>query len=226
MQSVVRRIRTIGNFENAGGMTAQQAPIGTPFLLAARANNVTTLTTTRDVPAGSLVVLEIGAFTTPSVSLLPATVTDNAGNTFVFAVEDSVSYADTLWSCLNVNHMPVGTVITFSGSQSVSISAVAVSGANGGLDKTNHTGNGSAVTSTSFSTGALSSNNEIVFCGINDTNGLGTWTEGAGFTPLGSGSGGRPPSYQIVNSTAPVTWAPSWTTATDYSAVIASFKAG
>ena len=123
--------------------------------------------------------------------------------------------------------MPLGSVFSVvPTSQQVGFSAVAFSGATGGVDATNSTQGGPAG-SLSISTGALAQASEIVFASLETNLGGGIFTEDSNFTTINPGDEVADAvswAYSIVSSTASVTYAPSFNT-DYYGVVIASFKA-
>lgn len=214
------------------GSSGPPPPIGPPTKLfsAAFVNVVSGLPSTGtsvDAPAGSLIVVALlNQVQNQGVSSL----VDSAGNTYTQAESSALSlsyYSTSIWYCSNtLNDLPSGGTFTptTTGGATVFIQAVAVSGANGGLDQTateNVTGTGF-----SLSTGALASASEIAFGAWNPSNLFGTYTEGAGFTTIIADNGFIVFSYDIVSTNTAITWAPSWTSSVAASPVLATFKAG
>jgi hypothetical protein len=191
--------------------------------------NSSTLTTTADIPPNSLVI----------VTLVPAsgantvsTLTDGHGNTYTQAGSGSGgSFPTFIWySSATPNDIPAGSTFTATGtdpSNTLILSIAYVQGYNGGLDKTNGAQTGTGVTTFSLNTGGtLTQASEIVFGAWHPYSGVTSYTEGSGFTYLVNdvfANAGL--SYQVVNSTAQVTWSPTYGPATQASTFIATFKA-
>ena len=216
----------------------QTAPPNTPIVVGInRTANSSTLTTTADIPPNSLVVVTLvpasGANTVSSL-------TDGHSNTYVQAGSGSGgSFPTFLWysqettnpdgtKAGTLHDIPAGTTFTATGtdpSNTLILSIAYVQGYNGGLDKTNGAQTGTGVTTFSLNTGGtLTQAAEIVFGAWHPYSGVTSYTEGSGFTnSINDISANAGLSYQIVNSTAQVTWSPTYGPATQASTFIATF---
>lgn len=207
--------------------------IGAPSIICqtkGEASGAASSPTTADVPAGSLIVL--------------AVLNDSQGNSPITAVRDSAGneYQQAVQSAPQLQHfctgifflsdtpgdLPAGSTFTVeTAGGTYDLVALAIAGANGGLDATksvNGFGN-----SASLATGALASASEIIISVMTMTSVLVTWTPGAGFATLvdnhGNGSWGANLDFKIVSSPAGVNDDPSWDhDPQNYAAVLASFK--
>jgi hypothetical protein len=211
--------------------------IGTPVSVG---SNLTfssqSLVTTAQIPAGSLITVFVGA-SISNQSMSGVTISDGI-NTYTLAIQNvqtSGVFSAGLWYCSNCITVPLGTTFTASPAATGPVPFVSgiayVSGANGGLDKTNSSVSASAL-GFSLATGSLNNSSEVIFGALSTGATFLTYTEGAGFTSLyGTNAqilaGGSNFVYDVVSSTSSVAWAPSWTAATSpsYSGVIASFMA-
>lgn len=213
------------------GDAIQAAPIAPPIYLGAQhANYPAFITTSADAPAGSLIVVYTGEWYGSGGYAVP-TVTDSAGNTYVMAVSNTVTPGiptSAIFYSLNSAHdLPAGGTITATwpaGNGQLS-EAYDISGANGGLDVATSTVNTGNVQTVSLSSGTLALPNEVIFAAVNPNNGDSGFTEASGWTTSGVGFGNYDFAYQVANSTASVTYDPSWTASgSPISAVLASFK--
>ena len=218
-------------------------PIGTPQSVG-NSGSVSTvgastmpMITTAAISAGDLVVVAVYNNTTNGPS---CTAVSDGSNTYtkVTSVKSNVGGADnSLWFCANAAAVASGATITatFSGvggaGSAGTLAAARVTGvvAVSPLDKnaTNVT-TGTTVTAT---TAALSQSTEIAFGMASDTTGnAGTSYSGAsGFTNLAivgaTGNGVMAFDYQILNSTAAVSYSPTYGGSASIAAVIGTFKA-
>jgi hypothetical protein len=196
--------------------------IGTPTLILVDTNIVSggSGITTVDAPAGSLIVLFI--YNNSNGSAVTG-VTLSSGDTVTRGPnQTSANGSVEIWYVSNTAHdLPVASTISVTVSTgNLRVAAYVVSGANGGLDKTNA---GTATsTGPSLATGTLGASSEIVFGGL-QTVGYSGFTQATGFTAL-IADGTRGAAYDIVSSTASVTYNPRFASTT-YSAVVATFKA-
>lgn len=205
-------------------------PTGILSLTTNVTNNTATATTTR-APPGSLILVFVGAWTTPN-SVIGGTVSDSAGNTYTNVCQTPTTGNLNTWcfswfACINSQFdLPSGGTITanVSPSQNFQIAACFVTGANGGLDVHPTQTNIAGITSFTLASGGLASSNEILFGGDNTDNGVVTgYADNAGWNQLFSPV--IPFAWQIVTSAASVNWSPSWTGAATESAGLVSFKA-
>jgi hypothetical protein len=237
-----RRKLILGASAAAGGLLLSQraalAAIGTPILIGNQENSPTTITTSVDAPAGSLIVVAVGCWDNQNSTII--SVTDSALNTYDIAVQataPSVSAPCGIAYCLNsTNDLPSGGTITItqSGLVQAILGAWIVSGANGGLDAAPAgVTPGAGASSVSISTGTLAQANEIVFGFVTTSQSISVLSNPSGFTELWNNTATPPGpidntmafSYNIVSSTSTVTYNPSWTSAVNVASVMASFKA-
>jgi len=183
----------------------------------------------RSVGASILVVALVVC--THPVPMTISTLTDSAGNTYAKAIESAGiagSANGSLWWAIITNPIVSGSTTfsaTTSSGQSFAICVMVAPGYTGGSDKT--ATNSSNAAGVSVSTGALSTASEIVIGAFVPDNFLTSFAEGSGFTsldPSSAAAGFGDIAYKIVNATTTVTYAPSWSNATNNTAVIASFK--
>src|SRR5258708_35152671 len=126
-------------------------PIGTPLPInnSGVPTGTGTITTNVDAPIGSLIV--VFWYDNTSAQTPPATLSDSAGNTYSKAVNPTPT-ASTFtvaiyYSSSTANDLPSGGTITSTGN--AAMAAFKVSGANGGLDRTNTLVNSTGTTSLS-----------------------------------------------------------------------------
>lgn len=207
--------------------------IGTPTVIANNTNGAaigsgSSLATTVDAPVGSLIVFVIFA---NNANASITSVTLSSGDAVTQAVQPTVSPSImnvAIFYALNTAHdLPISGTITVNTSAGFWRAACyAVSGANGGLDKTNSAVMTTASLAASLATVGLGASSEIAFAGIYVTSTITGWTEGVGFTTQVNPNVNRPGvSTDIVSVPTAITWAPSWTGLSTYSAVIATFEA-
>jgi hypothetical protein len=225
-------IRSLASLILAGALLwagAAAAAVGTPTAIMAVATGVTSGTsapTNVDAPVGSLIVVSAALWNTPDGTVTGCTL--SSGDTLTQAAQPapaSGAFNQSLWYVSNSAHdLPSGGSVTCttSNGSAYALGAWKVSGANGGLDASvsSNSGNASSIT---IATGTLAYANEIVFGSERYTEG--TYTEGAGFTTLTNAANSVTAAYEIVSSTGSVTWAPSWSSGSNASGTVASFKA-
>jgi hypothetical protein len=212
-----------------------EAAIGTPTAILAfetpTAGPPTTSTgTTVDAPAGSLIVIYAAAFNIGDTTM-GSTCTLSDGDTAVRAISNTPTvgaYTSTLYYVSNSAHdLPVGGTITCnSGTNQTGLAAWVITGASGGLDKTNSTQASGGVTSISLASGTLSTSSEILFGSIN-IGSTQTLTEAPGFTTLvayASGTTNADISYKIVSANSSVTYNPTFSGGGN-SGLLATFEA-
>lgn len=206
--------------------------IGAPTAILtanSQASSGGSVSTNVDAPAGSLVVFTPAVYSVQGPFGITSAILSN-GDTLTQAAQPTptaTSYNMSLWWAVLAHDLPSGSTITCtttSGASTWTVGGYSVLGANGGLDATaSYSPNGNVGTAASLTTPGLAAPNEIVFAALRYPSGA--YTEGAGFTGLYSQSGQLALAYQIVSSQSPVTWAPSWGSASYISAVLASFIA-
>ena len=171
-----------------GGGVATAA-IGTPVAIMAEALGTTSGSsspTNVDAPVGSLLVFAVSLWNIANGTITGCTLSD--GDTLTLAAQPAATgsvYNMALLYASNTAHdLPSGGSITCTTSNGSGYAAGgwSVSGANGGVDKTNSSVSGSAA-SVSLATGTLAVPSEIVFGAERYVGG--TYTEGSGFsTPI------------------------------------------
>lgn len=202
--------------------------IGTSTSTGVHSSNA--VTTTVNILNGDLVVVAIEINSNAAVPTV-STVSDGT-NTYTFAARATPTNENNeIWYCSNCVAVSSGATITanWSGSNggagaAHSIAACRISGivAASALDKTNT--QAGALASPSTTTGVLSQAVEIVigyFCA------QGAETQSAGFANINSTNQSGNLNfldYQIVSSTASVTYNPSQPSAVTESLVVATFK--
>lgn len=207
--------------------------IGTPLNLgnhdqAASTTNILT-TSVNDAPVGSLIVLLV-AFTTVADTL--SSVADSAGNTYVvIGNKTGTGIGVGIAHCSNsAFDLPVGGTITatFAGSVTTKISAIVVSGCNGGVDKSGIVDSGlAAVTTAAMVTGVLAVADELIVNLVGTAGTAATFTQSSGFTKIGQNITTAPgilSSYKIVAVTTSVSCTSTWTTANNYAALMVTFQ--
>jgi hypothetical protein len=190
-------------------------------------SGVASIVTTGDAPAGSLIFAFVGA-SNGSPDTITA-LTDSAGNTYTLAAQSAGAagfFNTSIWFCNDALHLPVGSTFTATTASAGTyvIAAGYALGYSGGKDKTTVN---SAITGTSASlaSGVLTVANELVVAAVYNQAASVVYTEGAGFATL-INHASFDFAWQIVSSTASVSYAPSWNTATNFTAVLATFEAG
>ncbi|MGC9602819.1 MAG: hypothetical protein ABSE76_03755, partial [Minisyncoccia bacterium] len=153
----------------------------------------------------------------------------NCGGSYSQAVQSPTingALNSAIFYCVTTTDLPAGSTFTVTTANGqYMISAMAVIGANGGLDKTASTNITTNSTSASLTTGTLATANEIVVGAVTCSCGWGATTNATNFSIIGNGGYYPWGQYQVVNSTTPVVFNPSWTTTgNSYSVVLASFK--
>jgi hypothetical protein len=185
------------------------------------------LTASAAIQAGDLVVVSVGNLPNTTVSSI-----SDGTNTYVKAVGLlSGGYNSEIWYAKNCSAVASPTItVTFASNANYrGICALRINAMNTSspLDATNSTsGTG---TTPSTTTGTLAQASEVVI-GAMIANVAPTVTVSSGFT---RGSINQPASgvtheieYQVVNSTGSVTFAPTLSSSQQYTATVASFKAG
>lgn len=206
--------------------------MGTP-VFAGYSTNANTVTTTVDIPVGSLVVVSVGGFSQTDEDYSTHSVTDGHSNTYTFAVQSTPTSGHvgvSLFYCSNTaNDIPSGSTITYTHT-GVSCELIVgyVTGYNGGLDVTNQLVQSSSVTSITLSVPTLAQANELVIgTGASDGNFNGL-TEGNSYTNVGSFSAGahwQDWAYLATSTTTPAAYNPSWSSSGSGGFALASFKA-
>lgn len=195
----------------------------------------TTAGTSAPAPAGSTIAISFAPYDSAGVPFVTAVI-DSVGNVYfqeaatsAYAVSGGFS-STALWVCVNAsNTLPASGTFTASGTWSSAIgisigTAFYFTGPNGGSDQSAVATNTGLVTTLSVGpTGSLATPSDIVIAVAGSRSSFGTWTEGSGFTTL-SNAGADVTSYQLVSSTSPITWSPSWVNAVPFGAVLASFN--
>ncbi len=186
------------------------------------------LTTIADSPAGNLLIVFTGS-TIGSAML--ATLTDSASNSYTVQGDggpNSCSYG----FCSNAAPLAAGLTITggFSGvAANHGLFAASVSGISSAADPRDVLSGYTASTgiaATPINSGALAQADEIIF-GIIGFNGApGTFTPGGNWILLKAEDTNVffRICYQIVSSTASVSWAPTWQTSRTYKSRLFSIK--
>lgn len=205
--------------------------IGTPVdqghassFSSATSNAITTLAS---IGAGDSIIV-LGYANTSGDDI--ASVTDTAGNSYSQIATVTTSPVLSVWACSNAVASNSGMIITVSyngtgtirhGAQAISVSGL------GNLDIVSANAHGTGTSATSVSTGTLTAQPELVLgCFVAGTD-PGTFTPGGSFTQVGSGGPSAWPfiCWQTVNSTASVSWAPSWVTSLSWRTIEVTFFA-
>ena len=226
---------------SAGAGCAVNCSLGSPptqiMLTSAAAINsgtATTLTTTVDVPVGSLIVNAVNV-SSPSTNQSISTCTDNApsgSNTYTIiqhAATVGVLNAALCYS-ITVNDLPVGskfTVTTSGGGQYDFKGGWTSSGYPGGLDVSAAVNQATPGTSVAgLSTGTLSNSTDLVigYAYVGGTGAGYTITPSAGFINLYNNIYNSI-DYALPGALTSLAYAPSWTGGSAaYSAVVAAFS--
>jgi hypothetical protein len=229
-------IRILGLLLVAASFLAQpcMAAPSTPTAILAFATPTagpptTSTATTVDAPIGSLIVIYAAAFNAGDTTM-GSTCTLSDGDTATLAVSYTPVigvYSSAFYFIANSAHdLPVGGTITCnSGTNQTAIAAWVVTGANGGLDKTNSSA-ASSGNSISLASGTLSSASEILFSSAN-IGAAQTITEASGFSTLvtyGSGTTNVDVGFQIVSATTSLTYAPTFSGG-GHGGLLATFQA-
>jgi len=203
--------------------------IGTPVQLGtfgmSGSSTTIALTTTTNAPAGSLIVVVVSN----TGGIAPTSATDSASNSYsVGSTAASGTASVTLLWCLNANALNSGQTITVTFASSAAnrqITAFAVSGV-ASADLTGNAGATATGTSVSLATGALSSANAIVFGALDINGSIASGPSATGFTfgtSVTTTGQVLALAYQIVSSTASVTFNATWTTSRTGAANVATF---
>jgi hypothetical protein len=184
------------------------------------------LTTTANSPLGATIV---AMFSTNMVLTL-SSVTDSAGNTYTVGptIQSGAGATCAIAYCVNAKALGSGGTITGTWSAAATnrgVTAYSVTG----IASVDVVGAGvfsaSSVTSLSMSTGALAQANEVIF-GALCVNTTAAGAAASGFT-VGSYNATNDdivPFWQIVSSTASVTFNPTWTNSHNAAANLVTFK--
>lgn len=200
------------------------------------------ITTTADAPVGSLISVWANGTTASggpaSGVFVPQSVADSAGNTYTAESggnSGGIALVITLsqFCCIgSTSDLPIGSTITITYDKigSLPLNALIVADAVSGVSSIDLVGTGSTGLSTtpSFSTGALSSPNEIIITGlIISSGGSDTFTEGAGFSSSQSvtATNALRSAYKLVTPTTSVTYAPTLGTSRTWVVSASSFVA-
>ena len=187
------------------------------------------------VPAGALIVLYVGCFSVTDVAV--STALDSAGNNYHKDVQSTPTaglYTNAIFSCPNCKALTNGssTITCTVASGTYAVVGVYVTGANGGLDKSNQATSTTSVETLSAATGTLSVASEFIFAGINLNSPATTFTESSAFTQIEAsqnwpmtGGWGIDVATDVTSATTSVAYAPSWTPAQGCNSVIASYMA-
>lgn len=205
--------------------------IGIPVILYEQAITASfstgPFTTIADAPAGSLIVVTMANF---GGSATPG-LTDSAGNTYTLAVGVTTAAPNNnqvfLYYCSNTpNDLPSGGSFTTATFQTFfAITALAISGANGGLDITQpYIDTSGSNNSLSLSTGTLSQASEIVVGTMYLGPNVGPITEAAPFTSVNPSYNNIDTAYDIVSSTGSIIFNPSWGGGAQVTACLATFE--
>lgn len=223
-----------GHYSTA--MAAFKLGVGTPATLGltnstASATGVIT-TATNDCPVGSTIILA-AAYTTIADTL--SGVADSGGNAWQTPVDNTTATTVGIGFAyaLNTAHdLPIGGTITatFGGATNSQVRAICVQGLAlaAALDAHNHTATGTAASATSVATGTLSQANEFVLGMLGTAATAAGYTPGVGYSNYSTGNTNAPSitmSFKTVFATTSATYAPGWTTSTNYVSNIVSFKA-
>jgi hypothetical protein len=197
--------------------------IGTPRLLGTDTGSTSvSILIGAAVNAGDLIVVVLKVANSATIT----TASDTAGDTFSIG-DNTAAVRSKYVYVANAAGMAAGSNITvnFSASASASAVAFAVSGiANASpVDKTNNIATGTGTSATSVSTGTLAQADELVIGILANSTNITAFVPGGSFTTI-STSTVLSTAYQIVASTAAVSWAPSWTSSTTYDSDVISFK--
>jgi hypothetical protein len=200
----------MGTAANAASVNLSFNIIGSPSIgapvVAAKNNGTTnTLAPTVDIPAGMLVLVTA----TPAVGNGSLTSISDGINTYTLADGSTDRYATKLSFCSNCAHIPSGTVLTASGTDTApQVMSIEF---NGGLDQHLKWNNSTAGKSFSETTPTLSTPPGVVYGAWQAYGTITGYTEGAGFDTLTIDDNVTAPvgtSYQIPTVTNAVTWAP------------------
>lgn len=212
-----------------------QAVIGTPAQLGHKETTGATTgvitTAANDCPVGSTIVLAAAYATTASTL---STVADSAGNVWQTPVDNTAGASVGVAFAFAYNttvDLPIGGTITatFAGSTNSQTRAMCVSGLfpAAALDTHNHTATGTATTATSVATGTLAQANELIFGELATAATASGYTPGGGYSNYATTNTNAPSvtlSFKSVAATTTVTFAPGWTSSSNYVSNILSFK--
>ena len=200
--------------------------LGTNTFSAVTTVNITT-TATSAAGGAILVVLSLAASSAWTCS-------DSGGNTYIALADNLYNTNRHLMMFYIANNalLASGGTITISWTTSAAgkCAACYLAGAAtvSPVDVIGTKATGTATSST-VSTGTLAQSDELVVGIVSQTSDPGTWTEASGFTAINNptaATGDNPRwAYQVVASTASVTYAPSWLTSRAYGTNVYSFKA-
>lgn len=212
--------------------------IGTPTVVGTLGTSPGTyssvgLTTTATITTGNMIGVCIGMNTTNTVTV--SSVSDGI-NTYTKANQQTVSPNTDieLWYAANVVGVGSGATLTInlSGSTGASSGVSVVAAQDTGiasvpLDQIVGASSGSG-TSLSASTGTLAQSSELVL-GCSFQVPTSTYFGASGFTNSSrvaapSGNGTAWLDYEVVSSTSPVTYNPSWTSTGRIGAIVGTFK--
>lgn len=206
--------------------------IGTPASIGTNnstiSSNTVTLTTTANILSGDLLVAAVWNYSNQAVS----TISDGTNNYLPgVSLGQGGNLLCELWYKQNASAVSSGATLTctFAGAASTKLlGALRCTGivTAGALDKTNSSASASTSTPT-VTTATLSQASELVIGYVGCLN-VPTVTESSGFTTLlnfqGAGGVLLHVGYQVVSSTAAVTYAPTYSVAEQVVDLIATFK--
>jgi hypothetical protein len=189
------------------------------------------ITTIQDAAPGGVIIVVVS-----STSSNAPSITDSAtggSNVYTAAASNCVfntSNKLSIFSAPVLRDLPNSGTITVNlgGSTRASVSAIYVTGISGVVDQQPACQANTSSQGGSVSTGVLSNANELVVgaTGINST--ISGFSNNAPFNPSTGNATGNPQvqwGYDIVSSTASVTYAPTWTTARANGIEVWSFPA-
>lgn len=201
---------------------ASKPLIGAPRSLGSNTHTgsgltTTTITTTANINAGDAVVVFFAVSDNGAVKVI-SSISDGSANAYgqIVGTSNTANAAGEFWGAGNSGFIASGATITITHSSTSSVSAniavgaVAIAGLllASSVDKTN---SASGTSNPPVSTGVLSQANEIV---LGQSVRPAAYSGAAGFTTMFNITNGNvvlAAAYQIVASTASVTYTPSWT---------------
>lgn len=187
--------------------------------------NVTTITTTSDCPAGSLIVVNL-SFVGGTNDFSASTVTDSASNSYTFIAQSAnpggTPVTALFYSSNTANDLPNGGTITTNAS-SPNFGAACIDSFSGGLDVSNSNATASNVTTLSVTIPTLAQSSEVIIGAMDNLTNMAGISEGNGYTRLGGSFFDF--AYLLAASTTPPAYSPSWTNTSKAGVVVAAFKA-
>lgn len=202
--------------------------LGAGHSQAANATNTGT-TSANNCAAGSTIIL---VATGNSNTNVLASVADSASNIWQTPIDvttNTGTHLGVAYAINTANALNIGGTITasFGSSTTTFIAAECVQGlsATAPLDKHNNTATGTGTSSTGVTTGTLNDTNEIVYGIFGAGSAIGTSACGSGFTSFAVNNGvpSMRACWQIVSSSASVSFVPTWTNSVDWVMDVVTF---